>query len=82
MRIYNPEVEIMVNHSEINSVFRSIRSGEIQFAGNRKLKIYGRLDCWSGKRMKKENRVFFLNEKEALEHGYRPCGHCIKKTEN
>jgi methylphosphotriester-DNA--protein-cysteine methyltransferase len=69
----------MLDHKNIKSLFTSIRSGMIQFAGNRRLKIYGRLDCWSGKRMKKENRVFFRNEKEAIELGYRPCGHCMKK---
>jgi len=27
--------------------------------------------------MKVENRVFFKDEQEALELGYRPCGHCV-----
>ncbi|MDX2045901.1 MAG: Ada metal-binding domain-containing protein, partial [Chitinophagaceae bacterium] len=36
-------------------------------------------NCKSGKRMKAENRVFFGSEKEALQSGYRPCGHCMKK---
>jgi methylphosphotriester-DNA--protein-cysteine methyltransferase len=48
-------------------------------AGNQRLKIYGRLNCFSGKRMKNENRVFFRDEEEAVEAGYRPCGHCFKK---
>ncbi len=30
------------------------------------------------KRMKSENRVFFLSENEARENGFRPCGHCMK----
>lgn len=51
---------------------------EITLAGNRQLKIYGTLQCRSGKRMKIENRVFFVSEKEAITHGYRPCGHCMK----
>ena len=55
-----------------------IRTGEIKFAGNRLLKIYGLLSCTSGKRMNKENRVFFNSEKEAIEKGYRPCGHCLR----
>lgn len=50
------------------------------FAGNRHLKIYGTLHCKSGKRMKKENRVFFQSEKEAMEAGYRPCGHCMNSA--
>lgn len=29
--------------------------------------------------MKKENRVFFQSEKEALHFGFRPCGHCLKE---
>jgi methylphosphotriester-DNA--protein-cysteine methyltransferase len=48
------------------------------FAGNRKLKIYGTLHCSSGKRMKKENRVFFKNEEDAINFGFRPCGHCLR----
>jgi len=71
----------MINHSEINQkeILRKIRKKEIHFGGNRKLGIYGRLDCLSGKRMKKENRVFFTSEKEAIENGFRPCGHCMKE---
>lgn len=70
----------MKQHTELSpDVLRSrIRSGEIKFGGNRRLKIYGMLHCSSGKRMKQENRVFFKSEKEALENKYRPCGHCMK----
>lgn len=56
-----------------------IKAGEVAFGGNRKLKIYGRLNCSSGKRMHAKNRVFFKNEQEAIAMGYRPCGHCMKK---
>lgn len=56
-----------------------IRQQEIAFAGNHKLKIYGLLTCTSGKRMKKQNRVFFVSETEALKNGYRPCGNCTNK---
>jgi methylphosphotriester-DNA--protein-cysteine methyltransferase len=50
---------------------------EIAFAGNIKLKIYGTLNCSSGKRMKLQNRVFFNSAAEATGLGYRPCGHCM-----
>ncbi|WP_374951646.1 Ada metal-binding domain-containing protein [Mucilaginibacter sp.] len=52
---------------------------KITFAGNRKLKIYGMLNCSSGKRMKPLNRVFFKSEREAITMGYRPCGQCMRK---
>jgi methylphosphotriester-DNA--protein-cysteine methyltransferase len=55
-----------------------IDAKEIVLAGNLKLKIYGLLNCASGKRMKIKNRVFFASEKEALALGYRPCGHCTR----
>jgi len=55
----------------------SFRKGIL--AGNRKLKIYGTLDCYSGKRMKKKNRVFFLTELDALQCSYRPCKICMYK---
>jgi methylphosphotriester-DNA--protein-cysteine methyltransferase len=57
-----------------------INTGEVQFAGNRKLKIYGTLACSSGKRMKVGNRVFFKSEEEAIGLGYRPCGHCMRSA--
>jgi methylphosphotriester-DNA--protein-cysteine methyltransferase len=70
----------MLHHSEVSSVqLKSlIRSRKISLAGNRSLKIYGLLSCSSGKRMKKENRVFFQSNVEAKQHGYRPCGHCLR----
>ncbi|MEK7066546.1 MAG: Ada metal-binding domain-containing protein [Patescibacteria group bacterium] len=52
----------------------SIKPG--QYAGWKKGKIFGRLDCKSGMRMKKENRVFFLTWADAISAGYRPCKNC------
>jgi methylphosphotriester-DNA--protein-cysteine methyltransferase len=71
----------MIKHSEISNIelHNKIRQKEILIGGNIKLKIYGTLYCLSGKRMKKETRVFFSLETEAIEKGYRPCGHCMKK---
>ena len=43
-----------------------IDSKQISFAGNVKLKIYGRLSCISGKRIKVKNRVFFIPNKKQL----------------
>jgi methylphosphotriester-DNA--protein-cysteine methyltransferase len=70
----------MMKHISISArEFKSkVREKQICLGGNEKLKIYGTLQCKSGKRMKKENRVFFRLEKEAIENGYRPCGHCMK----
>ena len=69
----------MINHNDVDNktLLRKIRSGELIFGGNKKLKSYGRLNCISGKRMKRENRVFLSSELEALNNGYRPCGHCM-----
>lgn len=39
-------------------------------------RIFGRLDCKSGMRMKKENRVFFHTLEDAVREGYRPCNNC------
>lgn len=73
----------MIKHEDISSpiLFRKIKKKEIVLAGNKKLKIYGTLDCSSGKRMKKENRVFFSGEEEAMKNGYRPCGNCIRSIQ-
>ena len=70
----------MINHQKItdSELLRKIKKGEICFGGNQKLKIYGTLQCASGKRMKRKNRVFFSSENEARNNGFRPCGHCMK----
>jgi methylphosphotriester-DNA--protein-cysteine methyltransferase len=47
-----------------------------KYAGHKGYKIFGTLDCKSGMRMKKENRVFFLNLEDAIIAGYRPCKLC------
>lgn len=76
----------MIHHIQLGNTMFSrkrrlkslIKLREIILAGNKQLKIYGTLHCKSGKRMKIENRVFFASEKEAINQGYRPCGHCLK----
>jgi len=72
----------MIKYSKINNIelYAKLKSKQILFAGNQKLKIYGRLDCASGKRMLKSNRVFFSDENEALALQYRPCGHCMRQA--
>ena len=69
----------MTTHMAISEVplRQLIRKREINWAGNRALKVYGTLRCRSGKRMKKENRVFFKSAAEAGRAGFRPCGHCL-----
>lgn len=70
----------MIFHVELSDIDlrKKIRRNEISLGGNKKLKIFGTLKCSSGKRMKRENRMFFKSEKEAVKNGYRPCGHCMK----
>jgi methylphosphotriester-DNA--protein-cysteine methyltransferase len=50
--------------------------------GNRKLRIYGRLDCPSARRALAKgyarHRVFFADEAAARAAGYRPCGSCMR----
>ena len=51
--------------------------------GNRRLRIYGRLDCGSARRALArgyaEHRVFFADEATARAAGYRPCGVCMRQ---
>ncbi|MEX2145279.1 MAG: Ada metal-binding domain-containing protein [Candidatus Spechtbacterales bacterium] len=47
-----------------------------KYAGWKPGKIFGHLDCKSGIKMKKENRVFFLTWQDAINSGYRPCKKC------
>ena len=69
----------MIPHRDLTDaqLFRLLRAGVIACAGNARLGIYGRLDCASGRRMRREQRVFFASMAEAREGGYRPCGHCL-----
>lgn len=50
--------------------------------GQRKTKIYGRLDCSFALRYVEQgtyqkNRVFFLDEATAIASGFRPCAKCM-----
>lgn len=47
-----------------------------RFAGIKTMMIFGRMDCKSGMRAKKENRIFFHSWDDAIEAGYRPCKNC------
>ena len=52
--------------------------------GNKRLKIYGRLDCpsankWIAKGYYVQDRVFFIDEETAIRAGYRPCGVCMEE---
>jgi len=47
-----------------------------KYAGWNGRRIFGRLDCASGMRMKKENRVFFHSWDDAIIAGFRPCKVC------
>jgi len=71
----------LIHHIEISDsdLHYKIKQREVHYGGNWKLKIYGTLSCASGKRMKREGRVFFISESEALRNGFRPCGHCMKE---
>jgi methylphosphotriester-DNA--protein-cysteine methyltransferase len=71
----------MIRHTDISKrqLLTSLRARSLKYAGNSQLKIYGTLNCSSGKGMKKENRVFFRTEMEAIECGFRPCAHCMRE---
>lgn len=51
--------------------------------GNRRGRLYGRLDCPSALRAIRRggyvpHRVFFADEATAVAAGYRPCGTCLR----
>lgn len=52
------------------------------FGGNRRRRIFGRLDCPSARRALPNgyaaHRVFFADEATAHAAGYRPCGTCMR----
>ncbi len=60
--------------------YASDRPGTL--AGNRRSRIYGRLDCPAALRAIARggyvaHRVFFLTEDDARAAGYRPCAACL-----
>lgn len=70
-------------------LYKILNGGEIvesetpgTLAGYAPDRIFGRLDCKSGMRMKKENRVFFHTLEDAVTEGYRPCKNCKPMGEN
>ena len=60
-------VTTMVRHDAMDAAAlrARLRDGGLTLAGNRRLKIYGRLDCPAGRRMKRGSRVFFTNRTAA-----------------
>ena len=71
--------DMMIRHDALDNAVlrRMILAGEIRYGGNHRLGIYGRLNCASGKRMKRRTRVFFAGEDAARAAGFRPCGHRV-----
>ena len=55
-----------------------LHDGSLTMAGNRRLKIYGRLGCPAGRRMRRGSRVFFADATAAEAAGYRPCARCCR----
>jgi len=69
-------------------MYKILKEGKIiesstpgEYAGWSPGKIFGRLDCKSGMRMKKSNRVFFHTLEDAVVQEYRPCMNCRPMTE-
>ncbi len=63
--------------AQLRTLAGLVRSGAVTLGGNGPGRIYGRLDCQAGKRMKAVNRVFFRDKTEAIEAGFRPCARCL-----
>ncbi|MBN8823543.1 MULTISPECIES: Ada metal-binding domain-containing protein [unclassified Spirosoma] len=66
--------------ARLRRLVSELKKGAIALGGHRPGKLYGRLDCRAGKRMKPENRVFFRNATEAIAIGYRPCAVCMPEA--
>lgn len=70
------------NHDDLSDaeVRRLIQRRRIMLAGNRSRKVMGRLDCSSGRRMHRKNRILFPHAFIGTRSGYRPCGHCCRNA--
>ncbi|MGL4757842.1 MAG: alpha-ketoglutarate-dependent dioxygenase AlkB [Patescibacteria group bacterium] len=71
----------MIKHIDLSELELNtlLESEQVKYTGHKNLKIYCHLSCSHGKRMKRENRLFFVSEIEAKEAGFRPCGHCMRE---
>ncbi|MDB5570769.1 MAG: hypothetical protein JWN93_1952 [Hyphomicrobiales bacterium] len=82
----------MPGADELAKVYRLLGPGGLPFAsaargafgGNRRTKVYGRLDCSIALRhvargTYAKSRVFFADEATARSAGYRSCSHCMKR---
>lgn len=67
-------------YARLRALAKLVQNATVALGGHRFGKIYGRLDCRAGKRMKPENRVFFSSETEATTFGYRPCAVCLPEA--
>ncbi|WP_461112390.1 Ada metal-binding domain-containing protein [Spirosoma jeollabukense] len=65
---------------QLRTLVTLVKRESITLGGHRPGKIYGRLNCRTGRRMKPANRVFFRDETEAVAQGYRPCAVCMPKA--
>lgn len=74
----------LYNHAELtdDQVRAMLKCGDIKFAGHKGYKVWGLLTCATGKKMKRENRVFFTSQEAAEKNGYRPCGSCQRAAFN
>ena len=66
----------MIRHDAIDDadLRRLILVWAIRYGGNQRLGIYGRLDCASGRRMKRRTRVFFAVRMLPVLPAFAPVG--------
>jgi len=65
-----------MNRDEKEGEMTTARDSVRKLQGCRTTRIYCRLDCPAGKRMKPQNRVYFGSPEEARASGYRACKVC------
>lgn len=73
----------------MKKLYKILKDGEMVeseipgfYAGWKVGRIFGKLNCWSGRRMFRNNRVFFHTLEDAVREGYRPCKHCKPMSES
>lgn len=75
--------KLLITPQKLMGLYKILKDGEIiespepgEYAGYKREKIFGTLDCKSGMLMRKESRVFFHTLEDAIREGYRPCKKC------
>lgn len=70
----NQSTPILSNSNKFPTV--NAASTTYKYVGNKKTKVFHKINCRYVKKIKKTNKVFFKTKKQAQKAGYKACKVC------